>query len=121
MRNVLLWVLTVVAAVMFVLAGTLKLAGVEMEVQLFAAIGIGQWFRYVTGLLEIAGAIGLLVAPLAPFAALQLAAVMIGALATHLFVVGGSPLPAIVLLGASLTIAWLRREQFSSLRARVAA
>ncbi|HMF98840.1 MAG TPA: DoxX family protein [Vicinamibacterales bacterium] len=125
MKNALLWVLSIVTAGMFVLAGTLKLAGVEMAVQLFATIGIGQWFRYFTGLLEITGAIGLFIAALAPFAALLLTAIMIGAITTHLFIVGGSPIAPIVLLASSLTIAWLRwsllrREPFRSRRAIVA-
>jgi hypothetical protein len=118
MKNVLMWVLTVAAAAMLLLAGSLKLAGVEMEVQLFAAIGIGQWFRYFTGLLEIASAVGLFVATLAPFAAMLSAAVMTGAVLTHLFIVGGSPVAALLVLVASLTIAWLRRGQVSPLRAR---
>jgi uncharacterized membrane protein YphA (DoxX/SURF4 family) len=99
---------------MFLLAGTLKLTGLPMEVQLFSAIGIGQWFRYVTGSLEVVGAIGLFVPTLAPFAALLLAAVMVGAVITHLFIVGGSPLVAIVLLAITIAIASLRRERISS-------
>jgi putative oxidoreductase len=87
-------------------------------VQLFAAIGIGQWFRYFTGLLEIASAVGLFVATLAPFAAMLSAAVMTGAVLTHLFIVGGSPVAALLVLVASLTIAWLRRVQVSPLRTR---
>jgi putative oxidoreductase len=117
MRTVLLWVLTIATAALFLMAGTLKLAGVEMEVQLFASIGIGQWFRYVTGLVEIGGAIGLFSAALAPIAALVLAAVMVGAIATHLLIVGGSPIAAVVLLASSLAIASLRRERFSPRRA----
>jgi len=116
MRSILVWVLTVVAAVMFLLSGTLKLAGVEMQVQLFALIGIGQWFRYFTGLLEIAGAVGLFIPAIAPYAAVLLATVMTGAILTHLFIAGGSPLAALVLLASTLTIAWLRREQTSSTR-----
>ena len=100
MRRVTLWALTIVAAGMFLLAGTLKLTGVGMEVQLFAAIGIGQWFRYLTGLIEVASALALFVPSIAVFGALALAATMVGAIATHLFVVGGSPaMPAILLLG----------------------
>jgi len=120
LRTFTLWALTVVSAGMFLLAGVLKWIGVDMEVQLFAAVGIGQWFRYVTGTLEIAGAIGLFVPSLAPYAALLLAAVMTGAVMTHLFIVGGSPLAAILMLASTLTIAWLRREQISSRRVAVA-
>ena len=116
MRNVMLWLLTVVSAAMFLLAGALKLAGVPMEVDLFAAIGIGQWFRYLTGLLEIGGALGLFVPALASYAALLLGTVMLGAITTHLLIVGGNPIVPILLLAATSTIAWLRRERISSLR-----
>src|SRR5437762_5306142 len=98
MRRAIVWTLTIVAAAMFLLAGSLKLTGVPMEVQLFSAIGIGQWFRYVTGSLEVGAAIGLFVPALAPLAALLLAVVMVGAILTHLFIVGGSPLIPIALL-----------------------
>src|SRR5438128_406206 len=115
MKRLTVWTLTIVAAGLFLLAGTLKLAGVQMEVDLFSAIGIGQWFRYVTGSLEVVGAIGLLVPALARYAALLLAAVMVGAVFTHLFIAGGSPLAAIVLLAVMIAIAHLRRrEQISS-------
>jgi putative oxidoreductase len=114
MRQIIVWVLTTVSAALFVLAGGLKLAGVPMEVQLFAAVGLGQWFRYATGLLEIGGAIGLFIPAAAPFAALTLAVVMIGAVLTHLFIVGGSPIAAIVLLAMTIAIAVLRREQIGA-------
>ncbi|MFT4742693.1 MAG: putative oxidoreductase, partial [Yoonia sp.] len=41
----------------FVAAGVSKLVGVEVMVQTFEGVGIGQWFRYVTGAIEICGAI----------------------------------------------------------------
>ncbi len=44
------------------MVGFTKLAGNEQMVALFEAIGVGQWFRYLTGSLEVAGAI-LLVIP----------------------------------------------------------
>jgi len=115
MRDTSIWILTLIAAALFALSWTLKLAGAGEQVQLFAAIGLGQWFRYVTGALEAGGAIGLLVPAVAPFAALVLGAVMIGAVLTHLFIVGGNPAMAILLLAIVTTIAYLRREQFRSL------
>jgi len=42
--------------VAFVAAGSAKLLGAEMMVQTFEAVGVGQWFRYVTGIIEIGGA-----------------------------------------------------------------
>jgi hypothetical protein len=48
---------------------------------------------------------------LAPYAAILIAATMIRAVATHVLIVAGSALPALVLLAATVTIAWARREQ----------
>lgn len=38
-------------------AGSAKLAGVEMMVATCETIGIGQWFRYLTGAIEVGSAI----------------------------------------------------------------
>ena len=99
----------------FLLAGGSKLAGAPALVALFDAIGIGQWFRYVTGAIEVVSAIALLVPALAPFAAMVLASTMAGAVMTHLFIVGGSPAPAALLLVGAVVIAWARRDQLSAL------
>lgn len=104
-----IWTLTIVCAAMFLFAGGSKLAGAPMMVQLFDTIGVGQWFRYLTGAIEVTSAVLLLIPSLAFYAAAALAVVMIGAIATHLFVIGGSPLVPILLLAATGTIAYLRR------------
>jgi len=83
--------------------------GVPMLVQQFEHIGLGQWFRYLTGVLEVGGGIAILVPAFAPFAALLLGCVMIGAVATHLFIVGGTAAPAIVLLLFCVLIAFADR------------
>jgi putative oxidoreductase len=106
-----LWSLQVGLAALFFFAGGSKLAGAPAMVALFDAIGVGQWFRYVTGLIEVVSAVALLVPALAPFAALLLVSTMAGAIATHLFVVGGSPaVPGVLLLGL-LVVVWARRHQ----------
>jgi uncharacterized membrane protein YphA (DoxX/SURF4 family) len=112
-KLVALWVTQVAVAGMFLLVGGSKLAGAPDMVGLFDAIGIGQWLRYVTGSIEVVSAVALLVPSLAPFGALLLAPTMVGAIATHLFIVGGSPVPATVLLIGSLVIAWARRDQLT--------
>jgi len=108
-----LWGVQVVLAGMFLLAGGSKLAGAAAMVALFDAIGVGQWFRYVTGGIEVVSAVALLVPALAAFGAIALAATMVGAVATHLFIVGGSPAVPVVLLLGSLAIAWAHRDQLS--------
>ena len=105
------WALKIVAGLAFLAAGLSKLAGAEQMQQVFGDIGFGQWFRYVTGLIEVAGAALLFVPGLAIYGAGLLICTMIGAVLTHLFLIGGSALPALVLLAICAAIAWLHREQ----------
>jgi putative oxidoreductase len=106
-----LWAVQVALAGMFLLAGGSKLAGAPPMVAMFSAIGVGQWFRYVTGSIEVASAVALLVPALAPLGAVALVATMTGAVGTHLFIIGGNPaVPAVLLLG-SVFVAWARRDQ----------
>jgi uncharacterized membrane protein YphA (DoxX/SURF4 family) len=109
--NVALWVLQVAAAAMLGMAGFAKLTGAPDMVALFDAVGAGQWFRHATGSLEVLGAVLLLVPALAGVGALLLAGVMLGAVATHLFVIGGSPVIPLVLLAVVAFIAYARRER----------
>ena len=114
-----LWGLQVGLAALFFFAGGSKLAGAPAMVALFDAIGVGQWFRYVTGLIEVVSAVALLVPSFAPFGALLLVSTMVGAIATHLFIVGGSPaLPALLMLGL-LVVGWARRDRISRVLASV--
>jgi uncharacterized membrane protein YphA (DoxX/SURF4 family) len=96
---------------MFLMVGFFKLSGDPQMVGLFDAIGLGQWFRYLTGSLEVLGAVLLLIPRLSGLGALLLVGTMLGAVATHLFVVGGSPLPAIILLVVTGVVAWGRRQR----------
>jgi DoxX. len=115
--NVVLWALQIGAAGMFLMVGFLKLSGNPQLVGLFEAIGLGQWFRYLTGTLEVAGAILLLIPRTSGLGALMLAGVMVGAVITHLFIVGGSPLMAIILLVVTTVVAWGRRQRTKNLLA----
>ncbi|MEH2494825.1 putative oxidoreductase [Bradyrhizobium sp. AZCC 1678] len=108
-----LWVVRGLLALAFVAAGGAKLYGVPMLVDEFEHIGLGQWFRYVTGGLEIIGAILLLLPRKAALGALLLICIMTGAVITHLFVIGGSAVPAIVLLALNAVVAYAERSQIA--------
>jgi len=112
-RLISLWILSGLLALAFIAAGGGKLAGTAVMVDLFAKVGLGQWFRYFTGLLEVAGGIGLLFPRYAFYAAILLAIVMVGAVVAHVIVLGGSPAPAFMLLVLSGIIAFLRKPQTS--------
>jgi uncharacterized membrane protein YphA (DoxX/SURF4 family) len=111
-----LWITQVVLAGMFLMAGGSKLAGTPQMVALFDAVGLGQWFRYVTGAIEIVSAIALLVPTAAVYGALLLIPTMIGAVLTNVFIIHASPgIPLVLLLGAA-SVAWVRRGQLGWLR-----
>jgi len=109
--NIALWILQVLLAAAFLMAGASKLAGNEMMVGQFETIGLGQWFRYVTGGLEIAAAVLLLIPGKAGFGALLLLPIMLGAAAAHLVVFKNSPVVPLVLLGLAAVVAWGRLAQ----------
>jgi putative oxidoreductase len=106
-----LWVVQIALAGLFLLAGGSKLLGAPAMVALFNTIGIGQWFRYVTGLIEVGSAIALLVSSTAVFGALALVPTMIGAVATELFIARDSAVPAAVLLLGAVGVVCARRQQ----------
>jgi putative oxidoreductase len=109
-RNGALWVVQVFAATLFFIVGLTKLSGDEQMVQTFAAVGIGQWFRYVTGLIEFMSAILLLIPALSGIGALILVPTMIGAILTHFLIIGGTPALPIGLLIIAFVVAWGRKE-----------
>ena len=112
-----LWLTQVALAVMFLMAGGSKLAGVPAMVSLFDALGLGQWFRYVTGFIEVASGISLLVPSAALFGAMLLIPTMLGAAAANLFL-GQSPAAPLVLLLVAAAVAWTRRNQLQGLFSR---
>jgi uncharacterized membrane protein len=117
-RTITPWVVQVLLALMFVFGSAIpKLVGERTAVDIFTEIGIGQWFRYLIGVLELAGGIGLLIPRLSGPAALGLLGVMVGATVTQLFVLDAvllaiTPVVLGVLLGY---VAWSRRAQLRAL------
>jgi putative oxidoreductase len=104
-----LWALQALLALMFAMAGFAKVFGDAAMVEMFATISIGQWFRYLVGALEVAGAVGVLVPRLSGLAALGLVCLMVSATLTNLLVLGASPLLPLGLLAVSGLVAWGRR------------
>ena len=102
------WVLQFALAAVFLFTASRKFMGHPIPVATVEALGAGQWLRIAIGVAELAGAIGLLVPRLAGLAASCLALLMLGAVGTHLFVIGGSAVLALVLLVASAAVAYLR-------------
>lgn len=84
------WIFRIVQSLlglMFLGSGGSKLAGANDMVDDFDRFRYPQWFRVVTGALEVGGALGLLLGffrpVLTPLAGVLLSATMSGALVTH--------------------------------------
>jgi putative oxidoreductase len=114
-RRIGVWVLQGVVALTFFAAGAAKLAGAAYMVQLFDQIGVGQWFRYATGLVEVTGALALIYPGLASIGGLWLGGTMFFGVLTHLLVLHTNPVPAIVLGLLNALIVYLRRDELASL------
>src|SRR5688572_25383890 len=82
LRVVVSWVLQIVAGLAFVPIGIAKFAN-PMWVRSFERWGYPDSFRILIGIVEAAGGLMLLVPRLTSYAALLLAAVMVGAIGTH--------------------------------------
>lgn len=111
--------LRVLLSVAFIGAGLSKLIGLEMMVAVYDTIGVGQWFRYVTGLIEVGSVVVLWVPGRQVLGAALLACTMVGAILAHLLILGPSPLPAVVLGIISATVVYLHRDQITQIRSRV--
>lgn len=118
-RRIGAWTLQGILAAAFVAAGSAKLAGVPYMVELFNQIGVGQWFRVVTGIVEVTGAIALVFPGLASIGAAWLGSTMVFAVATHLFILHTSPAPAIVLGLLNALVVYLRRDELVALLGRI--
>ena len=81
-------IVQVVLGLLFVLIGSMTVAGRKMFVENFRRFGYPQWFRIVTGSLELLGGIGLLIGIwlpwLAALASTGLTLVMLGAVFTEI-------------------------------------
>lgn len=76
--------LSTLLALIFLASGAAKLASLEFETVAFQRWGYPLWFMYFIGAFEVAGGVGLVFKRLSAISAAGLAAMMIGAIATHI-------------------------------------
>lgn len=107
-KNASLWALQFLTAAAFLMAGFAKLSGQPMMVETFEKIGIGQSFRFATGGIEVVSAVLLFIPSLTAVGAALLLCTMVGAVFTHLVIIGGSPFAALVLGCFAATILYAR-------------
>jgi putative oxidoreductase len=109
------WGLRVILGLAFLLVGATKLTGTANTVEYFEAIGWGQWFRYLTGTLDVVGVVLLFVPRYTFYGTIALICSVGPATVLSLTVLRGNPVwggPAMVLEPVVLTLltialAWL--------------
>lgn len=99
-------------ALFFFYAGGSKLASPDAHIEAFVRWGYPVWFLYMTGLVEVAGAVLLLAPTVRFYGAALLACTMLGATVTHLRAgeMAAVPVPLVLLTFVGL-IAWVSRPR----------
>ena len=115
--GIAIWVLSVLMALFFLIAGVPKLLGAQGHVEHFANWQYPDWFRLVVGTVEVVSAIQLLIPRLAYLGAAGIAVIMVGATYTHVLRVpeeaSRAPL-TLSLLALAILIGYARRSRRSS-------
>jgi putative oxidoreductase len=107
------WLPRLAVVFAFVVIGATKFSGGRGEwYQIFERIGLGQWFRYFTGGMQVLGALLLLTRRTRTIGAAMLACTMIGAMFVDIFIVHavGFALAPFVLLCSVAAIWFAGRE-----------
>ena len=112
--NIAVWILRVIVAALFLFAGFLKLSGQPMMVQEFDTVGLGQWFRYFTGILEVVGGVATLVPAVSALGALLLLAVDVGAFVAQIAAIHIDWIHPIVIAVVILALIYLQRDQLKA-------
>lgn len=107
--------LKVLLCLVFLLVGGAKLVGHPQMVHVFDLVGVGQWLRVLTGLIEVVAAIALLLPRLAGWSASLLTCTMLGAIGAQLSRIHESPALAVILC---LLTAFVARQSFSNSRSK---
>jgi putative oxidoreductase len=94
--DVIGWILRLAVCGVFVAVGFTKFESHSMWVALFARIGLGDWFRYFTGALQILGGVLFLLPKTRYVGAALVGVTMVGAVLAHLFVLGTGVFGAVI-------------------------
>lgn len=109
-------VMNIILALIFFASGAAKLASLEFELVAFERWGYALWFMYAIGVIEVIGAIGLMIKRVSAFASAGLAVMMIGAIATHVIhAEWGMLVAASVIFAVAVIRAKLGRDEIVAL------
>jgi uncharacterized membrane protein YphA (DoxX/SURF4 family) len=103
-----MWLPRVAVALVFLSVGSEKFGSQGPWIRIFARIGLGDWFRYLTGVMQVGGALLLLVPPLVTAGTIVLGCTMAGAIVVNIFVLhtGLAAIIPTLLLIAVVFVGW---------------
>lgn len=108
--QIVIWVLRALMAALFLFAAFAKLSSMQMEVDAFAMLPVGQWFRYLVGLLELAGGICVLIPTISGLGAIVLLVVDVGAFFAQILFLHQDWIHPIVIGAILVALIYLQRE-----------
>lgn len=103
-KSKILIALRILFGLVFVAAAAMKLTGQPQMVTEFDVVGLGQWFRYVTGAIELGGALLLIRAKTVWLGAGLLTCVSVGAFFAQMMRLHGDMIHAVVF---ALVLGWI--------------
>jgi uncharacterized membrane protein YphA (DoxX/SURF4 family) len=120
--SILSWILRITAAVILLQTLYFKFTGAEESIYIFTALGVEPYGRIATGILELITVILILIPRTTFLGALLGSGIMVGAIFSHLFVLGievendGGTLfiLAIVTLVCCVTLIFLNRDKVTN-------
>jgi uncharacterized membrane protein YphA (DoxX/SURF4 family) len=120
--KIISWIAQVIAAGILAVQSFFKLTSSPESIALFEILAVEPWGRYLVGLGELLATILLLTPRTAGYGGLLAMVIMMGAIATHLLLIGinyggGIFYQAVVVLLAALAIVTIRRPKVLGLGA----
>lgn len=100
--NLVRWILRGAVTVLFCYVGVSKFKEHSMWIRIFDQIGLGQWFRYFTGVVQIVGGLMVIVPRTFVIGIVLLACTMLGAVIVWigpLHAPGNAVIPGMFLIG----------------------
>jgi putative oxidoreductase len=108
------WILRVLLGGAFIFFSLMKLSGRPGMVAEFNTVGLGQWFRYFTGALELTGGVAVLIPRVSVFGAIVLLLVDIGAFVAQVTVLHVDWIHAIVIGALLALLIYFQRQSLAT-------
>jgi len=105
------WLPRIGVALFFLMIGSQKFTDPGWT-RIFAQIGAGQWFRYLTGIMQVGGAVLVLVPRTTAVGCAMIASTMLGAVVVNLFILrtGGVFIIPAALFVIVVAVGWSARR-----------